>query len=312
MVSVIIPNYNHASFLRERIESVLNQTYQDIEVIILDDKSTDNSKDIINEYSQHPKVKNIVYNKENSGSTFKQWNKGFNIAQGEYIWIAESDDIAHPKFLEKLMEAIGDDKKISLAASAITLIDTSGKEIGFESISKSSYQREYTSKQFIRENLLLGNHLFNASSAIFRKDVLANISQQYSSLRAAGDYLFWIEIANHGKIIEIPDRLDYFRIHSSSVTPRLFAIGEAAKEDYIVYSRLRELGYLSGLYRKIVIGFRIFMVNQSDKYESEEVRQKCLQLWKNETKTPTLDSWLFFIYGGFRVLRRKIRNIFRI
>ena len=99
MVSVIIPNYNHASFLKQRIDSVLNQTYPDFEVVILDDCSTDNSKSIIEQYRGHHKVNNIVYNNINSGSSFQQWKKGIDFAKGEWIWVAESDDYAHENLL---------------------------------------------------------------------------------------------------------------------------------------------------------------------------------------------------------------------
>lgn len=101
-VSVIIPNYCHARFLNQRIDSVLNQTYSDYEVIILDDCSTDNSREIIESYRNHPKISHIVYNEKNSGSTFIQWEKGFELARGEYIWIAESDDVA-PIYLSRRM-----------------------------------------------------------------------------------------------------------------------------------------------------------------------------------------------------------------
>ena len=83
LVSVIIPNYNHARYLDERIQSVLNQTYQNFEVIILDDKSTDNSVEVINQYKDDLHVSCIIVNEENSGSTFKQWHKGFELAKGE-------------------------------------------------------------------------------------------------------------------------------------------------------------------------------------------------------------------------------------
>ncbi len=98
-VSVIIPNYNHAPFLKERIDSVINQHYDNFEVIILDDCSKDNSREVIEQYRNHPKVKHIIYNEANSGSTFIQWHKGFRLAEGEYIWIAESDDVADLDFL---------------------------------------------------------------------------------------------------------------------------------------------------------------------------------------------------------------------
>ena len=103
-VSILIPNYNHALFLQQRIESVLNQTYQDFELIILDDCSTDHSKTIIESYRNHPKVSQIIYNQQNSGSVFKQWRKGIELAIGEYIWIAESDDYAAVDFLQETVE----------------------------------------------------------------------------------------------------------------------------------------------------------------------------------------------------------------
>ena len=88
--SVIIPNYNHAPYLHERIDSVLNQTFKDFEVILLDDKSQDDSCEILRSYENNPHVTHVVLNNQNSGSTFKQWHKGFDLARGEYIWIAEN------------------------------------------------------------------------------------------------------------------------------------------------------------------------------------------------------------------------------
>ena len=85
LVSVIVPNYNYARFLDERMQSILTQTYQNFEIIILDDCSKDNSRDVIEKYRGNPHVSCIVYNEVNSGSPFKQWNKGFIIAKGELI-----------------------------------------------------------------------------------------------------------------------------------------------------------------------------------------------------------------------------------
>lgn len=123
-ISVIVPNYNHASYLKQRIGSILNQTYQDFELIILDDCSTDNSKEIIEQYRDYPKVKQIVYNTENSGSTFKQWNKGIELSRGEFVWIAESDDFAEPNLLEKLMTGIESDNNIAIAYCQSNRVNT--------------------------------------------------------------------------------------------------------------------------------------------------------------------------------------------
>ena len=309
MVSVIIPNYNHAPFLKERIDSVLNQTYDNFEVIILDDKSTDNSREVIENYRNHPKISHIAYNEVNSGSTFKQWQKGFELAKGDYIWIAESDDVAHPDFLKKLIAAIDGDKDVVLAASGITLIDEEGKILGYESISKSKYIRKYSSKQFIRENMLIGNHLLNASSAIFRKDIISKIPQNYTKLKASGDYLFWVEIANMGKIVEIPDKLDYFRRSSTTVTPRLYASGKAFEESKIVFSRLQEFGYAKGLYKNLIVGFRMNQIKNSKGFSSEEIRDHSFALWRKESKFPFFDYSIIFVFGFWRRIRRFFRNL---
>lgn len=99
LVSIIIPNFNHSRFLRERLESVFNQTFEDFEVILLDDASTDSSVEILEEYAKDPRVSHLVVNKENSGSPFRQWQRGIELSQGKYIWIAESDDSCDPDFL---------------------------------------------------------------------------------------------------------------------------------------------------------------------------------------------------------------------
>jgi glycosyltransferase involved in cell wall biosynthesis len=111
-VSVIVPNYNHARYLRQRIDSVLGQTYRDFEVILLDDCSTDESRSIISEYENHPKVR-IELNDKNSGSPFKQWNKGVRLAHGKYVWIAESDDYADERLLERLVSMLEEGPRVT-------------------------------------------------------------------------------------------------------------------------------------------------------------------------------------------------------
>ena len=105
-VSIILPNYNHAKYLQDRLDSIFNQTYQNFEVIILDDASTDDSLLILNCYKDHPKVSHFVVNTENSGSPFKQWKKGLSLAKGDCVWIAESDDICDLNFLESQLKCL--------------------------------------------------------------------------------------------------------------------------------------------------------------------------------------------------------------
>jgi len=113
-VSVIVPNYNHAKYLRRRVESILAQTYQDFELILLDDCSTDGSREILREYAGDPRVR-LDFNEKNSGTPFKQWNKGVGMARGKYVWIAESDDYAEPAFLERMTAMLEEHEDVAFA-----------------------------------------------------------------------------------------------------------------------------------------------------------------------------------------------------
>lgn len=226
-VSVIIPNYNHASFLNERIDSVLNQTFQDFEVIILDDRSTDNSKEIIEQYRNHPKIKNILYNETNSGSTFKQWEKGISLAKGEWIWIAESDDVADKNFLESLLSDKDKNQDIVVNFCASYLIDEKSQRTGtldwalsLDTIDwKSSYIND--GKDEILNKLFYKNVIPNASAVIFKKEaVQKNVFKIISKMKFAGDWFFWIKILECGKISYNPAKLNDFRIHSATTRTR--------------------------------------------------------------------------------------------
>ena len=127
--SVIIPNYNHALFLPQRIESVLNQTFTDFEIILLDDHSSDNSREIIGEYRSNKKISHILFNEQNSNSLLLQWKKGIELAKGEWIWIAESDDLADPGFLEECINSIHNHSTVGLWYSDSNILDNTAQKI---------------------------------------------------------------------------------------------------------------------------------------------------------------------------------------
>src|SRR6267378_3760300 len=128
-VSVIVPNYNHARFLRQRLDSIMGQTFQDFEVVLLDDCSIDESRSILSEYADDPRVR-IEFNAVNSGSTFKQWNKGVRLARGEYVWLAESDDYADPQLLERLVSRLDAEPNAVLCNCRSVRVSSEGEIIG--------------------------------------------------------------------------------------------------------------------------------------------------------------------------------------
>jgi glycosyltransferase involved in cell wall biosynthesis len=224
-VSVIIPNYNHAPFLKERIDSVLNQTYQDFEVIILDDCSTDNSREIIEQYRNLPKVVQIEYNTTNSGSTFKQWEKGIKLAKGEWVWIAESDDVANPKLLSSLQACVTNNTSMVFCKSEI--IDNHGKKSEFLQCShfpNNKYWESFLnqnmsiySRSFIQNEMYRFNQIVNSSSAIFRKRYFPQNDPFLTKFKLCGDWYVWINILSKGGGYYVDEALNYFRIHDRTV-----------------------------------------------------------------------------------------------
>jgi glycosyltransferase involved in cell wall biosynthesis len=223
-VSVIIPNYNHEKFLNQRIVSVLNQTYQDFEIILLDDKSTDNSMSIINQYKDNPKVTKICVNDKNSGNVFRQWNKGIEMAQGKYVWIAESDDVASPYFLEVLVSLLDSHPDVGIAFSQSMIIDENGEEIEIcrKFITDQEFpkwQQSYinSGKDELR-HMVNKNTIPNASAVLFRKNDYLKAGMVDAGFIAVGDWITWVKILEISNIAFVSDCLNYFRRHQKEMT----------------------------------------------------------------------------------------------
>ncbi len=235
-VSAIIPNYNHAPFLRQRIESVLGQTCQDFEVILLDDCSTDDSQSILREYAADSRVR-IEFNEKNSGSTFKQWNKGVRLARGEYVWIAESDDHAEPQLLEKLVSRLNTEPSVAFCYCRSWRISSEGEIIEFldrwaSDLDPLKWTADHLADghEECRKYLVRRNTIPNASSVLFRKDVYERVGGADESLMYCGDWKLWAAMALTGKIAYVGQPLNYYRWHDSTVRAKSQRLGMDAVE----------------------------------------------------------------------------------
>ncbi len=225
-VSVIIPNYNHAQFLEERLESVFSQTYRDIEVLLLDDSSTDNSLEILNEYARrYPSITKSYHNKINSGSVFKQWKKGIKNAAGELLWIAESDDVSEDSFLQQMLPQMKNSRvKLSYCQSycmggnkndAMTYVDMGY----YDFLGRDRWYRDFTvkSSQEITQFLAVFNTIPNVSSALIRNVGIDPLLDDALNLTVAGDWFFYIKHSEGGQIAYLAQPLNYHRCHCNSI-----------------------------------------------------------------------------------------------
>lgn len=237
LVSVIIPNYNHDNFLEKRIDSVINQSFQDFEIIILDDCSTDQSINIIEKYRHHEKVYKIVYNEFNSGSTFKQWILGINICRTKYIWIAESDDYAEPDFLIFSVEKLNSLEDFNCSFVQSRWINHAS-EIFAHPEHENFTPEELLNENFIKNKMLAGCYLYNASAVLFKKTAYLNYKNEIdfylNRLKHCGDWLFWAYILKNSKVGLIYSYQNYFRRLEN-------AVSEKRKLEFIVVSEIVEI-----------------------------------------------------------------------
>lgn len=304
-ISVIIPNYNHARYLDERINSVLKQTCQDFELIILDDCSPDNgaSKDVIEKYRDNPHVSKIVYNDINSGYTFKQWHKGIELARGELIWIAESDDTCKPELLETLLAQFVQNP-LCVLAYCISIRFNDDHEI----ISKSGEDGEnmmLNGIDFIKRYMGHCNSIWNASSVLFRKETAKSLNKQYENYKGAGDRLFWIEIAEKGEVAIVNKALNYQRWHAVNSTKHYNSLGINQMENKKILDYIWKKGYLSTpeyYSEKIQYSFLEIVFWP---FEDENVRKKVIKYWN----LSRFDIAIVHLYRRFKILKIRIHSL---
>ena len=248
-VTVVIPNYNHARHLSQRIESVLHQTLTDLDVLILDDCSTDDSCAIINQYAQQDARIRTIYNDENSGSTFKQWNLGFAHATGEYLWIAESDDYADMHFLETLVARLDADSTVGIAYCGSWNVDDAGqvtddhKDFYYE-LDDNLWRHDFTmdGSELVRHFMSYRCIIPNASAAVLRRTVATQTGRANEQMRLVGDWLFWAKLLHSSRVTFVAEQLNYFRQHGNNVRSRSALSGLSLVEETFVLNEMKQYG----------------------------------------------------------------------
>lgn len=188
LISIIVPSYNHATFIRQRIESCLNQTLQNFELILLDDSSADGSWEFLKTFKNHSKVSHCIQNKSNSGSPFQQWKKGIELAKGEIIWIAESDDWAESDFLEECVSMMNHNH-LSIVMSGSRYIDFEGGILG--DVITDYKEGIFDGNAICVDFMYSRNSILNASAVIFSKEnIQLEMLDKIVDYKLSGDHLF--------------------------------------------------------------------------------------------------------------------------
>ncbi len=204
LVTVLMPVYNGEKYLREAIESILNQTFTDFEFLIINDGSTDHTEEIILSYNDE----RIKYVKnETNLRLIATLNKGLDLAKGKYIARMDADDISLPERLEKQVAFMEFNHSIGVLGTWVT---TSGLDKNYDILFKKGVAN-------IRFELFFHNYLHHPT-VMLRSEVLRKSALYYDDFLHAEDYAFWIKLATHTQIDIYPEILLKYRLHNSNIS----------------------------------------------------------------------------------------------
>ena len=210
-ISVVVPNYNYEQYLSERLYSILYQQVKIDEVIILDDCSKDNSRKLIDKIVKNlKKYINIrsVYNEENSGSAFKQWEKGFSLAKSDYVWIAEADDYCDKRTLKNMLKPILKNDDIVISYVDTAFMDKDGKiflktikpEIDIMKTGHWNSNFINDGKDEFNNYTFLNCTIANVSSVLIKNGDYTELFKLSGKYKQAGDWLFYANLMHKGYV----------------------------------------------------------------------------------------------------------------
>lgn len=234
-VSVLIPSYNSAHFLHETIESVLNQTYTDFELIIVDDQSKDNTDEVIQKYISDPRVH--YYKNEKNLGLVGNWNCCLTYAKGEYIKFLMCDDKFHTQLLEKYVPIMEQYPNVSLLTS---FREYFGSKTYVWQLPFCGLQN---GKWIIHESLKDCNFIGEPTTVMFRRESLRKIGDFNTNFTYLPDWDMWLRQLTIGDCFIIPEPLSYFRIHPNQTTQVVMKNLSNYFEEYDFYENIRKWNY---------------------------------------------------------------------
>ena len=225
-VSVLMPLYNASQYLREAIESILQQTFQHFEFVIINDGSTDNSEQIILQYSD-PRIR-YFHNEENKGLVYTL-NKGLELCQGAYIARMDADDISHPDRLKKQVDFMIQNPKVGVLGSWM------------KTIPRGKIHKKPCSNEEIKASMFFNNP-FAHPTVMLRKSVIENHRYDHNFLHIE-DYEFWIRLASKMEMANLPEVLLEYRIHDLQISMEnsRFQVEQNIRLKYQLFSRIVNL-----------------------------------------------------------------------
>lgn len=238
-VTIVVPNYDYAAYLPRRIDSLLAQTFQDFEIVFLDDASTDDSVAVITSRLDPARMR-LEVRQTNSGNPFVQWNRGAALARGRYLWFAEADDWADPHLLERLVAVLDAHPNVGLVHCPFFRVDPTGRvedlsPIWWRDLDPTRWTRDYVAPG--REEvewLARWNVISNASGVVLRHAVFEQVGGADETLPLAADWKLWVKMALASDVGFVATPLNYWRWHDRTQRARTERAGRVDAQNRAV------------------------------------------------------------------------------
>ena len=228
-LSVVISNYNHAHYLPESLQAILSQSYRPLEVIVIDDASTDNSVDVIESFARKDPIVHLYRNEQNRGVFFSA-NRGLNLAAGEYIYWAAADDRVCPGFFEKSMDILAQYPQAGLCSSLFKLIGENGEDKGWVRSPVISQTACFFPPEQVLTTLTRYGFWFTGPTAICRRDAVLRETGGYTPelCHHADQFVDMAVALRHGACF-IPEVLATWRVLDSGYAETMFNNAELSR-----------------------------------------------------------------------------------
>ncbi|NOT22168.1 MAG: glycosyltransferase [Nitrospiraceae bacterium] len=286
LVTIVVASYNHAEFLTQRMDSLMAQTYQDLEILVIDDCSTDRSIEVLRGYQHRPKVTLLV--REKNGGWVVVSNQGLEMASGEFVIFANCDDDCDPRMIRRLVDAMNNNPMAGIVFCRSLLVDEHDNLLGDDfTVRESSFRARCATDTLLSgaemSRFLLHSCVIpNLSAALIRKkcfDLVGNLSSSY---RVCCDWDLFFRIVARYDVAYIAEPLNRFRQHQTTI--------RNVTKERVVYEE----------YFRLLLG-QIRLLDLT-LIERGRFRLHVMYLWAMHLLAPSRNGWSNFPYHFERVL----------
>lgn len=234
LVSVCIPAYNNAEYISETMDSILKQTYQNLELVVVDDNSRDNTLEVLQKYAEKDDRVKVYHNEKNLGMS-GNWNHCMELCEGEFIKLVCADDLLAENALEKEVQALIENPSAVMSESDTKFVDLNGKGKGF--YKRFRAKGLVAGSKVARKGFFIKNYFGAPQANTFRKSAYQKVGGFDTDYTYILDYDFWVELAKLGDVYIIHEPLNFFRVRNDSNTGQVMGGDKEKNAVYVAEHR---------------------------------------------------------------------------